>query len=158
MGEKGTCLQLVPRFVSYFSGLRPKTKFPREMGSTSGFLVLSPRNGSLVTAFCSPSPGRGSPSSPPTSLGLPEAQTSWAPEANGAESRLLLQGQQGKQPSPDLGILGGRQNAQGGMGPWDKGPDRQLWGRHRCSKDRLHLAGRQESQRGDSAAQSTRRQ
>lgn len=113
-------------FFSYFPGLGPKTKFPREMqtldlGSTSGFLVLSPRNGPLVTTFCSPSPGRGSPSSPPTSLGLPEAQISWAPEANGAESRLLLQGQRGKQPSPDLGILGRRQNAQGGIGPWDRG-------------------------------------
>lgn len=56
-----------------------------------------------------------------------------------------------------MGILSERWNVHGGGGLGDRGWDRQPWGLRRCSKDRLHLAGREENRRGDSAAQSTQR-
>lgn len=68
-----------------------------------------------------------------------------------------MQSQREKQPSPGRGILSERENAQAGEGV-RRGQCWQPWERHRLSKDRPHLAGREEDQRSDSAGPSTQRQ
>ena len=157
-------LQFVSRFVFQFSGLRPKAKSPGEMqtlvlGSISGLLVLRPRNGPLVStpALFSIPLGRGSLSSSPSSQGSAEHRSNGSHKQMEPKVVFYCQVNEGDS-KPGLGPPERKRGRMARERTMRQGWGQQPWGLHRCSEDGLHLAGREENQRGDTAGQRAQRQ